>query len=79
VASVKVRPPRLARSAIQFECRVENLIRLGGSVMVVGNVLLMHIAAGLRDDDNGIDHQRHRPLGRIGGGRYARLGEIIDG
>ncbi len=78
VASVKVRPPRLARSAIQFECRVENLIRLGGSVLVVGRVLLMHIATGLRDGADRIDHRRHRPLGRIGGRRYARLGEIID-
>jgi flavin reductase (DIM6/NTAB) family NADH-FMN oxidoreductase RutF len=78
VASVKVKPPRLAQSAIQFECRVEQLIQLGGSVLVVGHVLLMHIASGLRDDANHIDHKLYRPLGRIGGRRYTRLTEIID-
>lgn len=78
VASVKVKPPRLAQSAIQFECRVEQLIRLGGSTLVVGRVLLMHIASGLRSDANHIDHKLFRPLGRIGGRRYTRLTEIID-
>lgn len=78
VPSAKVKPPRLARSAIQFECRVETLIPLGGSTLVVGHVLLMHVEAGLRNDANHIDHRLYRPLGRIGGRRYARLGEYID-
>jgi flavin reductase (DIM6/NTAB) family NADH-FMN oxidoreductase RutF len=78
VPSVKVKPPRLARSAIQFECTVEQLIPLGGSVLVVGLVRLMHIAEGLRDSANHIDHRLYQPLSRIGGRRYARVGEIID-
>ena len=76
--SVKVKPPRLAKSAIQFECSLERLIPLGGSTLVVGRVLLMHIADGLRSDANQIDHGRYRPLGRIGGRRYVRLTEIVD-
>jgi flavin reductase (DIM6/NTAB) family NADH-FMN oxidoreductase RutF len=78
VPSIKVKPPRLATSAIQFECRVETLIPLGGSTLVVGRVLLMHIAEGLRDKANHINHHLYRPLGRIGGRRYVRLSEIID-
>ena len=78
VPSVKVKPPRLAQSAIQFECRVDQLIPLGGSTLVVGHVLLMHIASGLRNSANHIDHKLFRPLGRIGGRRYTRLTEIID-
>ena len=78
VPSIKVKPPRLARSAIQFECCVEHLIPLGASTLVVGRVVLMHIAQGLRDDTDHIDHNRYRPLGRIGGRRFVRLGEIID-
>ncbi len=78
VPSLKVRPPRLARSPVQFECAVEQLIPLGGSILVVGRVLLMHIAEGLRDAANHIDHRRYQPLARIGGRRYARLTEIID-
>jgi flavin reductase (DIM6/NTAB) family NADH-FMN oxidoreductase RutF len=78
VPSIKVKPPRLVRSQIQFECRLERLIPLGGSVLVVGHVLLMHVASGLRDVANHIDHMRYRPLGRIGGRRYVKLTEIID-
>lgn len=78
VPSVKVQPPRLAKSAIHFECQVEHLIPLGSSTLVVGHVLLMHVATGLCDGTNRIDHQAYRPLGRIGGRRYARLGDIID-
>jgi flavin reductase (DIM6/NTAB) family NADH-FMN oxidoreductase RutF len=78
IPSVKVKPPRLAQSLIQFECRLERLIPLGTSTLVVAQVLLMHIAAGLRNASNHIDHLRYRPLGRIGGRRYVRLTEIVD-
>lgn len=78
IPSVSVKPPRLAQSAIQFECDLETRIPLGGSVLVVGRVKLMHIATGLRNASNHIDHRNYRPLGRIGGRRYTRLTDIQD-
>lgn len=78
VPSVSVKPPRLKQSAIQFECQLERLIPLGGSVLVVGKVSMMHIAVGLRNASNHIDHTAYRPLGRIGGRRYTRLTDIVD-
>jgi len=78
VPSLRVKPPRIARSAIQFECGLERLIPLGCSTLVVARVLLMHIAAGLRDQANRIDHDQYRPLGRIGGRRYVRLTQVFD-
>jgi len=78
IPSLKVKPLRLAQSAIQFECELETLVPLGGSVLVVGCVTVMHIAVGLRNAANHIDHKTYTPLGRIGGRRYVRLTDIID-
>lgn len=78
VPSVIVKPPRLAQSLIQFECRVEQFVPVGSSVLVVGRVMLMHVANGLRNTQNHIDHELYRPLGRIGGRRYVRFDNVVD-
>src|SRR5262249_13449098 len=58
VPSRHVRPPRLGAAAVQFECGLERLIPLGTSTLVVGRVLIMHIASGLLDLHWRIDHSR---------------------
>jgi flavin reductase (DIM6/NTAB) family NADH-FMN oxidoreductase RutF len=78
ISSVMVKPPRLAQSPIQFECQVDQFVPVGRSILVVGRVLLMHVATGLRDAQNHIDHKIYRPLGRIGGRRYVQFDKVID-
>lgn len=78
VPSQLVRPPRLAISKIHFECRVEDLIQIGGSVLVVGAVVLMHIERGLRNDSNHIDQRGLGALARIGGRQYSRMKTIVE-
>lgn len=77
VASTKVRTPRLAGTQIQFECRLHSITPFGASHLVVGRVIVMHAEEGLVCDSR-IDAGAYRPLGRIGGRSYCRMGEVFS-
>jgi flavin reductase (DIM6/NTAB) family NADH-FMN oxidoreductase RutF len=79
VASATIRTPRLALAPISMECRLHRAIAFGdtGSEFMVGEVLAFHI----RDDlyvNGKIDTSKLRPICRLGGPNYARLGEIVS-
>jgi flavin reductase (DIM6/NTAB) family NADH-FMN oxidoreductase RutF len=77
-----VRPPRVAASPIQFECRLLQMLRLPGngavgSVDVVfGRVVCVHIDdAFLRDGR--IDVEAIRPLARVGYHDYTTVDKVF--
>ena len=70
-----VKPPRVAESRAQMECRLVQVVRvsenpLGGS-LVLGEVLRFHIADEIFDDFR-IDANKLRAIGRMGGPAYTR-------
>ncbi len=79
-ASELVKPPRVAESPANFECRLYQIVPLpgdDGSVedhLVIGRVLGIHI-----DDrfivDGRVDTVAMRPLARLGYSEYAAIGE----
>jgi flavin reductase (DIM6/NTAB) family NADH-FMN oxidoreductase RutF len=74
--SERVRPPYVAESPLQLECRLHREIPLGNSILVVGEVLL----ARVRDEmltDGRIDPAKLAPVGRLGGELYAPLGPVL--
>ncbi len=79
VPSVHVKPPRLADSKIQFECKLERIIELGDAPnhFVIGRVALMHVRQGLANNCK-IDPKSYAPVARIGGRNYVRLGDIVE-
>jgi flavin reductase (DIM6/NTAB) family NADH-FMN oxidoreductase RutF len=75
----RVRAPRIAESPVNMECRVTQVIELGRSrhSLVVGEVLRVHV----RDDlycNGSIDIARLRPVARLAGNAYCRLGEVFE-
>ena len=73
-----VAPRRIASSPISLECVLERVISFGraGAEFIVGEIKLFHI----RDDlikDGKVDTADLRPLARLAGPVYARLGDII--
>lgn len=78
LASTRVRPPRLAGSKIQFECRLEKIMQFGDAPnhFVIGRVVAMHVESGLAKDGK-IDPKSYAPIARIGGRNYVRLGEVV--
>jgi len=78
-ASQAVRVPSLAAAPISLECRFHSATAYGetGSEFMVGEVLVFHIRDGLCVNGK-IDTAQLRPLCRIGGPNYAKLGEILS-
>ena len=77
--SQAVRVPSLAAAPISLECRFHSATAYGetGSEFMVGEVLVFHIRDGLCVNGK-IDTAQLRPLCRIGGPNYAKLGEILS-
>jgi flavin reductase (DIM6/NTAB) family NADH-FMN oxidoreductase RutF len=76
--SERIKVPRLAAAPIAMECRFRQCLEFGEtrSRLIVGEVLLLHIRDGLMTNGK-IETEALDPIARIGGPRYARLGEIV--
>jgi len=76
--SVKVKPPRIAESAVAMECRLDRVLEVGSSGVCIGEVVLFHVRDDVLNEDRTVDPVRLRPLGRIGGSNYAPLREVLE-
>ncbi len=76
-----VRPPRVAESHVQMECRLNQIVTVsdkpGGGLLVLGEVLLFHIDEAVLDGDK-IDPARLKAIGRMGGPTYVRTHDRFD-
>jgi flavin reductase (DIM6/NTAB) family NADH-FMN oxidoreductase RutF len=83
VESVKVKVPGIAEASIRMECVVDQILPLGGTPdepatdLLIGRVVYYHIADELYNQGR-IDAKRLRPVGRLAGTNYAKLGEIFS-
>ncbi len=76
IPSVQIRPPRVAESPVQLECRLHQIVRhgegQGAARYVIGEVVAAHVHEALwRTDLKRL--QGLFPLGRLGGSRYIDL------
>jgi flavin reductase (DIM6/NTAB) family NADH-FMN oxidoreductase RutF len=81
-SSVTVKPPRVAESPIHFECRVREIIDIndtpGGGSIVIGTVLHIHVEDRVLIGQDKINLTALRPIGRLAGGAYSRVTDIIE-
>lgn len=83
VPGVKVAAPRVVISPVSLECRLLQSIDLAGAAVIAGEVVWMHVRDDLLQASPHcstpvIDPLRLRPIARLGGDLYARLGEIFE-
>jgi flavin reductase (DIM6/NTAB) family NADH-FMN oxidoreductase RutF len=76
-----VKPPRVAESPVQMECRLRQIIEVsdrpsGGSV-VLGEVLRFHVREDLVENFR-IDPEKLAAVGRMGGPTYVRTYDRFD-
>ena len=80
LASELVRPPRVAESPIQLECKVKEVIELGteggAGNLVVCEIVRVHINDSILDENGRIDMLKADLVARAGGDYYVRA---IDG
>jgi len=76
--SERIAVPRLKAPPIAMECRFRQCLEFGDtrSRLIVGEVLVFHLRDGLVNNGK-IETEALDPIARIGGPRYARLGEIV--
>lgn len=83
VPSVKIAVPGIAEAKVRMECVLERAIPLGGSGdapatdLLIGRVVYFHVADALYNNGR-IDAQLLRPVSRMAGNDYAKLGEIFE-
>jgi flavin reductase (DIM6/NTAB) family NADH-FMN oxidoreductase RutF len=76
--SVHVKPPRLSAAPIAMECKLRHCIEFGEtrSRLLVGEIVLFHFRDGLLNNGK-IESKDLNPVCRLGGPRYATLGDIV--
>ncbi len=76
--SVTLATPRVAEAPVALECKLRDVLSFGNlkTDLLIAEVVLFRIADGLYRDGK-VDSVAMRPVGRLGGPLYARLGEIL--
>ena len=74
----RVKVPRLAAAPVAMECVFRQCLEFGDarSRLIVGEVVMFHIRDGLMNNGK-VETEALDPIARIGGPRYARLGDIV--
>ncbi len=74
-----VKPPRVAMSPIQMECKLERAVKLGRGLntLYIGEIIAFHLSDHIYDGRY-VDSVKLRPVSRLGGPLYAELGTIHE-
>ncbi len=79
--SQKVRPPRLAESPVNLECRVLQIVSVGdgpiAANLVIGEVLVLHVADAVLDEAGRVDPRKLRTIARLGGDWYCHTTDLF--
>lgn len=77
IPSELIRPPRVAESPVQLECKVREIITIqeGGGTgnLVIAEVVNMHIKSYLLDENDNMDQAALDLVARLGGDWYCRV------
>jgi flavin reductase (DIM6/NTAB) family NADH-FMN oxidoreductase RutF len=77
LASEKVAPPRIAEAPVAMECRLDRIVEVGGTAVIIGEILLWHVQDDLLVNGR-IDLGRLDAIGRMGGPTYTRTRDRFD-
>jgi flavin reductase (DIM6/NTAB) family NADH-FMN oxidoreductase RutF len=75
--SLTVRPPRVAESPVALECGLHQVIPVGNSFLVLGEVLHAVVRTDVLSGTHP-DSRLLKPLARLGRNEWSRLGEILE-
>jgi flavin reductase (DIM6/NTAB) family NADH-FMN oxidoreductase RutF len=80
--SLKVKPPRIAETPINLECKVREIIPIGNGPisanLVIGEVLVFHIDDRLLDANGKLDPRKYVTIARLGGDWFCRATDLFE-
>lgn len=72
-----VKPPRVAESPAQMECKVKQIIETGeqggAGNLIICEILILHVSEDVLDDDKSISPYKMDQVARMGKNHYARM------
>jgi flavin reductase (DIM6/NTAB) family NADH-FMN oxidoreductase RutF len=76
----RVKAPLVAESKVNMECRLMQFLTLPGSdyTVVLGEVLLFHVAREVISEEGRIDSSQLKAIGRMAGDTYASTRELFS-
>lgn len=82
IASEKVKPMRVEESPISFECELVHHYFLedhkhGGACIIIGRIVMMHFDDTILLDNYKINLETYKPISRLAGANYAKIGELF--
>ncbi len=75
--SDKVRPPRIAESPVNFECRLVRAVTVADNTVFFGEAVRLHVDEAILTDGL-VDVRKAKPVGRLGGARYCRTQDVFE-
>lgn len=83
IPSELIAPRRVKESLVTFECEMVHHYFLedhknGGACIIIGKILMMHVDDSIVNEKYHIDMDKYRPVSRLAGANYAKLGEIFS-
>jgi flavin reductase (DIM6/NTAB) family NADH-FMN oxidoreductase RutF len=83
IPSIKVKPMRVKESKIHFECELVHHYFLegqqqGGACVIIGRIVMMHFDDSILLDDYKINLETYKPVARLSGSNYSKIGEIFS-
>ena len=76
VPSDLIKPPRVGESPVNMECRRFQVIELGATFFVIGEILRAHVSDEVLTDGR-VDIAKLQPVGRLGGDGYSVVRDVI--
>jgi flavin reductase (DIM6/NTAB) family NADH-FMN oxidoreductase RutF len=83
VPSVVVKPMRVQESPIHLECELVHHYFLenhkqGGACIIIGRIVHMHFEDNVLLEDYKINMETYKPISRLAGSNYSKIGEIFS-
>jgi flavin reductase (DIM6/NTAB) family NADH-FMN oxidoreductase RutF len=83
IESFYIKPKRVKESLVQFECEMVHHYFIekhqnGGACIIIGKIITMHIDDSILMENHKIDLERYKPVARLAGSNYSKLGEIFS-
>jgi flavin reductase (DIM6/NTAB) family NADH-FMN oxidoreductase RutF len=82
VPSLKVRPPRIKEAPVALECKVRQIVPCGSGPiaanLVIGEVVMMHVADEVFDGKGGVDPRKLKTVARLGGAFWCHTSDLFE-
>ena len=83
IACETIKPMRVQEAKAHFECEMVHHYFLedhtnGGACIVIGKVLMMHVADEILMENYRINLDTYKPVARLAGSNYSKMGEIFS-